>query len=515
MQGMQYRDDPSSFESEHSYVEKVWVDPEIGPDELLRETTPELIDEDAGFANPLPTETIGPYRTPESRKLVTEEEEVLRPLVERGLYPGFLEAGPRELLRLDPCTVRAAIVAVGGTAPGTNAVIHAIVRRHTRYVEASVERWEQRGRQGQRPACTGRLLGFLNGFEGLMARQPWPAAAVPGPMELTLADTAGWRDTAGCQLGLSRYDFSAGDLVHQAAENVIAADLDIVYVIGGDGGMQGAKRLWEVLREHPKGLDVSVVGIPKTMDNDIGWARHSLGHGTALAEAARILNVLHTDAKANRRVMLVELFGADAGFVTAGAALASGKADLVLIREEAFDPWKTVAYIAKQTREAGCALVVMAEGALSSLGKRLVGEKLIELPKPSTTMLRDPWYERRDLHDAALKWLRDALRAEFVRPAVFTGHVVVNQPGYLIRAVPPSAEDIIHAERLGDLAVDSALAGYTGFMITQWQTHYVMVPLPLVVAVERRVGTEGAFWREVVSSTGQPSLASSDEDSSA
>jgi 6-phosphofructokinase 1 len=84
---------------------------------------------------------------------------------------------------------------------------------------------------------------------------------------------------------------------------------------------------------------------------------------------------------------------------------------------------------------------------------------------------------------------------------------VTSQPGYLIRAVPPSAEDIIHAERLGDLAVDSALAGYTGFMITQWQTQYVMVRLPLVVAVERRVDVEGAFWREVVSSTGQPALA--------
>jgi 6-phosphofructokinase 1 len=295
--------------------------------------------------------------------------------------------------------------------------------------------------------------------------------------------------------------------VDQAARNLIDAGINILYVIGGDGGMQGTMRLAEALQHYPKGRDIAVVGIPKTMDNDIGWAWRSLGYRTALAEAARILDTLHADAKANRRVMLVELFGADAGFVTAGAAMASGKADLVLIREEPLDPWKTVAHIAKITRERGCALIVIAEGALSMLGRELVERNVIQAPRTPGSVLRDPWYERRDLHDAALKWLRDALRGEFMRPEVFTGHVVVNQPSYLIRAVPPSAEDIIYSERLGDLAVDNALAGYTGFMMTQWQMHFALVPLPLVVGVIRRVLTSGPFWREVVASTGQPSLA--------
>jgi len=500
------RDERAAFNSEHTYIRDVWANPDISDDAIAEGIRPTVIDADAGYMNPFPENIVGQYRSDENCKLVTQDEKLLRSLVERDLYPSFLEAGPREFLKLDPCSVRAAIVAVGGTAPGTNAAIHAIVRRHTRYVHAAVERWEQRGRQGPMPRCTGHLLGILNGFEGLMAPQPWPAAAVPGPIELTPEETSEWRDMAGCQLGLSRYDFSAGNLVDKAAENVIAAGIDILYIIGGDGGMEGAFRLWRSLRQNPKGRDIAVVGIPKTMDNNVGWVWQSLGHRTALAEAARILNTLYTDAKANRRVMLVELFGADAGFVTAGAALASGKADLVLICEDSFDPWKTVAYIAEKTRQNDCALVVMAEGALSVLGTKLTENKVIDRPRSPATMLRDPWYERRDLHDAVLRWMRDSLRTEFGRPEVFTGHVIVNQPSYLIRAVPPSAEDIIYAERLGDLAVDNALAGYTGFMISQWQNHYVLVPLPLVINIRRRIDPKGVFWREVVASTGQPPL---------
>ena len=492
--------------SEVGYIQQVWVESGMSRDGLYEETTAPVIDAHPINQSPFPESLIGPYSPPDRRKAATGDQNMLEPLAERRLFPGFLEAGPREMLRLDPCTVRAAIVAVGGTAPGTNAVIHAIVRRHHRYVEAAEAAWEKAGKTGLRPRCTGNFLGILNGFEGLMAPRPWPAAAVPGPVELRPDQTVLWRDMAGCQLGLSRYDFSGPGLVEKAAENLIAEDIDIVYVIGGDGGIQAALRLWRTLREDPRGRNIVVAAIPKTMDNDIAWVWRSLGYRTALAEAARILNVLRTDAEANRRVVLVELFGADAGFVTAGAALASGKADCVLIPEEAFDPWKTVAYIAERTRRERCALVVLGEGVLLSLAKELVSQQRLEPPKTPGTALRDPWYERRDLRDLALKWLRDQLRAEFVKPEVFTGHVVISQPGYLIRAVPPLAEDTIYAERLGDLAVDNALAGYTGFMATHWQNNYVLVPLRLVVKVERRVPRGGIFWREVLARAAQPPL---------
>ena len=479
--------------SEQRYIERIWLEGGATPERVFDDTTVPTIEAEPRHRNPVPESVLGDYLPAGKRKAAVADADLLAELRQRGLSPGFLEAGPREFLRFDPAVVRAAVVAVGGTAPGTNAVVHAIVRRHERYAA---------GGGGRR-----RLLGILNGFEGLVAPRPWPAAAVPGPRMLDAGETAAWRDLAGCQLGLSRYDFAAPGLVDKAVENLIEEGIDILYVIGGDGGMGAALRLWKALRQHPRGRNVVVAGIPKTMDNDVAWSYLSLGHRTALAEAARLLNVLRADAEATRRVILVELFGADAGFVTAGAALASGKADCVLIREEPFDPWKAVAYIANRTRERACALVVMAEGALLDLGRRLEREGLIRLPERPTAALQDPWYERRDLRDLALRWMRDELRGEFVKPEVFTGHVVMSQPGYLIRAVPPSAEDLISAERLGDLAVDSAMAGYTGFMISEWLSQHVLVPLPLVAAVRRRMPRDGFFWREVMASTGQPRLA--------
>jgi 6-phosphofructokinase 1 len=493
--------------SEQRYIEREWLEGKITAEKLDAETTAPIVDLPAGHPNPFPEDEVGRFRAPDRRRLAGADEEVVRAFAERGLFPGFLAAGPREALRFDPCNVRAAIVAVGGTAPGTNAAIHAIVRRHHEYVVAAQAMWERQGRTGRCPQWSGQILGIKNGFEGLMAPRTKRDSAVPGPIGLNPVMTAAWRDLGGCQLGLSRYNFAGGGRIEHVARNIVEEGTDILYIIGGDGGMHAALKLSRVLREDPAGKNVAIACIPKTMDNDIPWMWNALGHRTALAEAARVLNALRTDAEANRRVILVELFGATAGFLSAGAALASGKVDCVLIPEEEFDPWRAVEYIARRARQRQCALVVVAEGSLLALGKGLVSQKHAKLPKPSAVGLRDPYYGRQDLRDLALKWLRDELRAQFVKPPIFTGHIIISQPGYLLRAVPPGAEDLIYAERFGALVVDSALAGYTGFMLSQWLTGYVMVPLPLVVRTERRIARGGIFWREVMASTGQPEFS--------
>jgi len=494
------------FTSERAYMQRVWLEGRIAPQALHDETTPPVVDGGADTPNPFHQDEIGPYRRPDQRRIATAEQDLLRQFVGRRLLPGFLEAGAREGLRFAPCTVRAAIVTAGGTAPGTNAVIHAIVRRHYQYVAAAQAAWETRGRQGPEPKCTGHVLGIRNGFEGLMApRASRPPAAVPGPVELHPEETVAWREQGGCHLGLSRYDFSVEGRIEQLAQNLIAEGVDILYVIGGAGGMHAALQLHTALRRHQTGRNIVVAAVPKAIDNDIAWMARSLGHASALAEAARLLNVLRLDAEANRRVILVELFGEEAGFLAANAALVSGKADCVLIPEEPFDPWKAVDYIADRARKRRSALVVLAEGALLALGSGLREQGLIKVPESSAATLRDPYYERQDLRDAALKWLRDELRSQFIKPPIFTGHIIISQPGYLIRAVPPDAEDIIHAERMGDLVVDSALAGYTGFMLSLWMG-YVLVPLPLVAGVRKRILPRRMVWRELVEHTGQPPL---------
>lgn len=493
--------------SEQRYIERVWLEGKITAKALHAETTSQVIDRPAATPNPFAEDEVGEYLQPEQRRMVTADEDVVRAFAERDLFPGLLAAGPRQYLRLDPCKVRAGIVAVGGTAPGTNAAIHAIVRRHREYADACAAAWERAGGKGRRPKWNGSVLGIRNGFEGLMVPRARSDSAVSGPIELTPEETVTWRDLGGCQLGLSRYNFAGPGRIEHVAENLLDERIDILYIIGGDGGMHAALQLRHALSSDPRGANVVVATVPKTMDNDIPWMWQSLGHRTALGEAVRLLTALRTDAEANRRVILVELFGADAGFLAANAALASGKVDCVLIPEEDFDPWKATEYIADRARRRRSAVVVLAEGALLTLGKNLANQKIIKPAKASPAALRDPYYDRADLREQALKWLRDELRAQFIKPPIFTGHIITNQPGYLIRAVPPGAEDLIYAERLGDLVVDSALAGYTGFMLSQWLTGWVLVPLALVVGVKRRMARGGIFWREVMSTTGQPEFS--------
>ena len=131
--------------SERLYMRRAWAEGKVDEKALLEETTAPVVDGAAGTRNPFPEEQIGKFRRPDQRRLAIADEAMIRDFVGRGLFPSFLEAGAREWLRFDPCQVRAAIVAVGGTSPGTNAVIHSIVRRHYQYITASRAAWEAAG----------------------------------------------------------------------------------------------------------------------------------------------------------------------------------------------------------------------------------------------------------------------------------------------------------------------------------------------------------------------------------
>jgi len=483
--------------SERDFIRANWRPGMITDGELREMTEVRRLDTGQEYDNPFEEAHIGRYRAPESARAATADEDILMEFVDAQRRPPcFLDAGPRQKLRFDPCRVKAAIVAVGGTAPSTNAVIHAIVDRHAQYAK-------QRAKRTGKPDKH-EVLGVKYGFFGMGG----PGPAIQPPEPLSVENTATWSDLAGCELGLSRYDFHAPQTRALVAQRLVnELHVEIVYVIGGDGGMRAAAALCDALNAVPGGSTVVVAGIPKTMDNDITWVWQSLGFGTALAEAARILNDLRKDVEANGRVILVELFGADAGFVTALSALASGKADCVLIPEVRVSPQTVADYVVERVGQEDnrkhCALLVMAEGALLNMAGRLndVGE--IQLPSPDP---RELSYWRRDARYEALTWMRQAVRQSLKSSDKPRTEVVMSQPGYLIRAVPGCAEDQNYARRLGDLVVDNALAGYTRFVISKWLTEYVLVPLDLVGKVEKRVPPQGIMWREVVASTRQPDL---------
>jgi len=441
---------------------------------------------EAAFRNLLSERKLGKYRPAEARKSVTADWDVIEECIGKKMsIPSFREAGPRELLFHSPYKVRAAIVTTGGLAPGLNCVIHSIVDRHWNTYKVS-------------KAQDGGIFGIYESFLG--------ACDLDQHMKhLSPEETEKWLDKGGCMLGIRRFHIRGGPerLAKRIKKQLDLKKIDILYVIGGDGTLKVAHEIAKIADK------VSVVGIPKTMDNDVMWVWQSFGFRTAVQKAAEVINTLNAEAEATRRVCLIELFGAESGFVAANATLASGHVDLVLIPEE-FQPLtkkasekaltKYINYLKKRVQnprgnEKPHAVVVLAEGVAKILSQR--GIKL-----GNTLINKEKFLEQ----------LKDYLNPKGKPGKIKDGagrsvDVFYNRPRHNIRAIPANAQDQIYCERLGALAVDNALAGYTDFMISQWLTEYVLVPLELVAGRHKRIPPAGIFWKQVVRSTGQPSIS--------
>ena len=426
------------------------------------------------FTNPVTERRIGRYRPRNCRICLTAQLELIMEWVNRKQEPpSFLEAGPRELLYFDPSEVRIGIVTSGGIAPGLNTVIHSIVNMHR-----DIYRMKR------------KAYGFLGGFRGL---------AEGHFIELDTDQTREWLHRGGTGLSTGRGERDIARIVNSLED----AGIHILYVIGGDGSLTAAHLIAEeILR---RGKKIVVAGIPKTMDNDILWVWHSFGFDTAVEEATRFINAIHDEAQSSGRICLMSLFGRDAGFVAAHAALASGMVDVVLVPEEKFSMEPLLEYVQQIVRDKGYAVIVAAEGACP--------EGYTE--KDVKTQLRDEGLDPEDrshtrVSEALRNWKLHILKTQFeARFGKFKNGqhgVLVQEPRYLVRATPPNSVDQIYCQRLADLAVHNALAGFTDFMISQWLTEYVLVPLHMVAQGHKKIPPGGIFWTTVISSTGQPSF---------
>lgn len=425
--------------------------------------------------NPAKQTELGRYRDPSEKKCVTADLALIQEM--QALYgeiPGFLEAGPRENLAFkapEPNEgLKVAVVTTGGLAPGLNSVIQTIVGRHRMTYHSLV-------------GTEGGVWGFQNSFGGLVGDRPdW--------IELKTKEIKEWSEKGGSELGADRFtDLNLEDLSKRIAGNMERWDVSILYVIGGDGSLTAAH---EIAKKARKTI---VVGIPKTMDNDILWVWQSFGFNSAVERAAAFISTMHCEALSTRRVAGLEFFGARAGFVAANAALASGHVDLVMIPEvfaamtkdkakATLNRYKEHLMRAIRRKQKPHAVIVIAEG----VGKILAKKGVI---KPND---KDRWAKD---FTASL----DLRTRGNKKVATFSV-----RPRYYIRAVPANSHDQIYCKRLAALAVDNALAGFTDFMISQWLTEYVLVPLELVAGRQKHVPPNGIFWKQVVSSTGQPKI---------
>jgi 6-phosphofructokinase 1 len=324
------------------------------------------------------------------------------------------------------------------------------------------------------------VLGIRFGYQGLN-----PAVGQP-PVPITLDFVSGIHKQGGTVLGSSR----GGQPPETIVDCLESEGVNCLFCIGGDGTQRGAHAIVEEIGR--RGMPIAVVGIPKTIDNDLMYATRTFGFATALEVASRVVEGAHAEARGvPAGVGLVKLMGRGAGFIAAAAAVASQDVNFVVIPETPLvldGEEGLLAALQRRINERGHAVIVVAEGA----GQDVMGEEQGE---------RDASGNRK-LHDVGI-FLRDRIEAHFAVAGKAVSLKYID-PSYVIRSVRANAADSVLCSQLGRRAVHAALAGKTDVMIGHWNNVFIHAPIPLVVSRSRRVDLEGELWQSVMSSTGQP-----------
>jgi len=371
-------------------------------------------------------------------------------------------AGPRRRIYFDPSKTCLAIVTCGGLCPGINDVIRSIVM-HAHYG------------YGVR-----RVIGIPYGYEGLN-----PAFA-HRPVELTPESVGKIQHLGGSVLCTSRGLQNPEVMV----ERLLELGVDALFVVGGDGSQRGALAIFEEITRRK--VSLSVIGIPKTIDNDLLFMDRSFGYYTAFSEAFRSLQVAHAEARGVRNgIGLVKLMGRDSGFIACSAALATAEVNFVLIPEAPFRLEGGTGFLRRleeRLHARGHAVVVVAEGA----GQDILPERPTTFDAAGNQHYGDIGVFLRDRIAGHFQSLRTDFCLKYL------------DPGYQLRGVVATPEDRIFCLQLARHAVHAAMAGKTGMVVALWHERYVHLPVHLVAGGRRKVDLGGDLWRCVLESTGQP-----------
>ena len=372
--------------------------------------------------------------------------------------PAMESAGPRERLFFDPATLTCGIVTCGGLCPGLNDVIRSIVLSLHRHY-------------GVR-----KVHGFPFGYEGLVGRLGHQ------PLDLTPESVHRIQESGGSILGSSRGPQDVGAMVDRLEE----LGVGLLFTVGGDGTLRGAQKIGdEAMR---RGLDLAVVGVPKTIDNDVSFAQRTFGFETAVTEARRATYAANTEAEAARNgIGLVKLMGRDSGFIAAYSALVNNQVNFCLVPEVPFTLEGFLAALQVRLQRRGHAVIVVAEGA---------GQDLM-----AATGDRDPSGNVR-YGDVGIH-LRDAIRNHFARIGTPIALKYID-PSYAIRSVPATAHDAAFCLLFGHAAAHAGMSGRTNMVVSFWNHQFVHVPIRLAVSARKKIDPEGSLWSSVLASTGQP-----------
>lgn len=398
------------------------------------------------------------------RILLCSDTPQLQPFLESGHPPpAFERAGPRSSLFFDPPQVSCGIVTCGGLCPGLNNVIRSLVLTLTYGY-------------GVR-----RILGFRYGYAGLASKSGYP------PIHLTPQVVESIHEHGGTILGSSRGPQEIEDMVNTLEH----LKIDVLFAIGGDGTLRGASALCQEIARRR--LSISVVGIPKTIDNDLNWIPRSFGFTTAVEEARSAIEAAHTEARgAWNGIGLVKLMGRQSGFIAAHATLANNDVNFCLIPEIPFVLEGKGGFLeALETRLdlKHHAVIVVAEG---------VGQDLLQDP---AHMERDPSGNLR-LKDIGV-FLREQILQYFAKRDKEVTIKYID-PSYTIRSLPANSLDSEFCLILGQHAVHAGMAGKTNLVVSSWNQRFIHVPIALAVARRRQLNPHGETWQRVLEATGQP-----------
>jgi 6-phosphofructokinase 1 len=380
--------------------------------------------------------------------------------------PSFELAGPRHQVFFDPAKLRCGIVTCGGLCPGLNNVIRGLV----------VELNHGYG--------VNQIYGFRYGYEGLVRRHGI------GPVRLTPTVVADAHHEGGTMLGTSRGNQDASEMVDRLQE----LDIGVLFVIGGDGTFRGAMSIVKEIERRK--LSIGVLGIPKTIDNDIHFIDRSFGFETAFSAAVDVIRSAHVEATGARNgIGVVKLMGRHSGFIACHAALASTDVDAVLIPEIPLaleGPGGLFEYLEGRLEEQAHAVIVVAEGAGQELCEVRTDAGVPATDASGNVKLADIGIVLRDRTLQHFKRRRTEITLKYM------------DPSYHIRSVPASPADSVYCWNLARNAVHAAMAGNTNMLIGRWHGHFVHVPMPLATRFRKQVNTSGDLWAAVVESTGQP-----------
>ena len=373
-------------------------------------------------------------------------------------------AGPREKIFFDPAKVNAAIVTCGGLCPGLNDVIYSIV----------MSLWHRYGVR--------RITGIRYGYRGLL-----PEFGI-STMELSPEVVVESHAMGGTLLGSSR---GGGEKIPLMVDTIEQMNINMLFAIGGDGTMRGALAISQEARK--RGTRLAVIGVPKTIDNDVAFCQRSFGFETAVSLAVDAAESAHVEAHdVMNGIGIVRVMGRESGFIAAHTALASGDVNYVLIPEVPFelDGEKGLLASLKRRLEARHhAVILVAEGA----GQELAGEAT------GTDASGN-----RKLSDIGL-YLKNRIEKYFDDLNIDISVKYID-PSYMIRSAPAITTDSIYCARLGSNAVHAAMAGKTEVLISLVNNNFVHLPIRLAVSKRNRVDPESPLWRDVIDRTGQPLL---------